>query len=115
MFSTAKLERLPESTAVVTFSGPLTLGTPLNMADSQVQAAIADGVTRMVFDLTEVDYVDSAGLSMVVSICGVLLHKHGAFRLCGVTPRVLTLLKFTKADSFLAIDKSREESLASLV
>jgi len=38
----------------------------LTLADSQVRAAIADGVNRLVFDLTGVDYVDSAGLGMIV-------------------------------------------------
>jgi anti-sigma B factor antagonist len=84
------------------------------MADSQVQAAIADGVTRMVFDLSNVDYVDSAGLGMLVYIYGALNEKNGTFRLCGVSQRVLSLFTLTKTDSFLTVDGSREESLAAL-
>jgi len=45
------------------------------MADSQVQAVIGDGVTRMVFDLPNVDYVDSAGLGMMVYVYGALNEK----------------------------------------
>ncbi len=114
MFVSATIERLPEATAVVTMSGPLALGTSLKVADSQVQAAIADGVTRMVLDLTSVDYVDSAGLGMLVCTYGALNEKKGSLRLCGVAPRVLSLLKITKTDSFLAIDGAREDSLAAL-
>ena len=114
MLLTANIEKLHEQTAVVTFSGPLTLGTSLKMADSQVQAAIADGVTRMVFDLSNVDYVDSAGLGMLVYIYGALNEKNGTFRLCGVSQRVLSLFTLTKTDSFLTVDGSREESLAAL-
>jgi anti-sigma B factor antagonist len=114
MLLTANIEKLHERTALVTFSGPLTLGTSLKMADSQVQAVIADGVTRMVFDLSHVDYVDSAGLGMMVCVYGALNEKSGAFRLCGVSPRVLSLLTLTKTDTFLTVDGSREESLAAL-
>lgn len=99
---------------MVTLSGPLTLGTSLKMADAQVQEAIAAGFNRMVFDLSSVDYVDSAGLGMLVFTYGTLHEKSGLLRLCGVCPRVLSLLKLTKTDGVLAMDASREESLAAL-
>ena len=87
----------------------------MTLADSQVRAAIADGVNRLVFDLTGVDYVDSAGLGMIVFFAsGSLREKNGVIRLCGVAPRVVSLLKLTKTDSFLPIDPGREESLAAL-
>ena len=114
MLMTATIERLPEAIAVVTVSGPMTLGTSLKIADSQVRAAIADGVTRLVFDLTGTDYVDSAGLGMIVYTSGLLSEKNGAVRLCGVAPRVASLLKLTKMESLLPIDAGREESLAAL-
>jgi len=114
MLLTATIESLPEDTAVVTFAGPMTLGASLKMADSQVHAAISGGVTRMVFDLTGVDYVDSAGLGMLVYFFGAMSQKSGILRLCGVNDRVMSLLRLTKTDSFLSIDGSRSDSLAAL-
>ncbi len=108
------IENLPKCIAVVTLSGGLTLGTSLKIVDSQIQAAITDGVTKMVIDLTYVEYVDSAGLGMLVYAHGTLNEKNGALRLCGVAARVMSLLKMTKTDSFLSVDPSREESLAML-
>jgi anti-anti-sigma factor len=61
-----------------------------------------------------VDYIDSAGLGMMVYVYGALNEKNGTFRLCGVSPRVLSILKLTKTDSFLNVDGCREESLAAL-
>jgi len=114
MIITASIERLPEETAVVTLSGPLTSGTSLKLADSQVQAAIAGGITRMVFDMTSVEYLDSAGIGIVMYTFGALKAKNGSLRLCGVNSRVLSLLKLINADKLLGIDGSREESLAAL-
>ncbi|HTW45992.1 MAG TPA: STAS domain-containing protein [Acidobacteriaceae bacterium] len=111
---TTSIERLANETAVVTFQGPLTLGTSLKVADSQVQAAIADGVSRMVFDLAGVDFVDSAGLGLLVYVYGVLSQKNGALRLCGVSQRVLTVFQLTKTDALLAVDGCRDDSLAAL-
>jgi anti-anti-sigma factor len=110
----ASIENLPQGIAVVKLSGGLTLGTSLKIADSQIQATIADGVTRMVIDLTDVEYVDSAGLGMLVYVYGTINEKKGALRLCGVDPRVLSLLKITKTDTFLPIDATCDESLAAL-
>jgi anti-sigma B factor antagonist len=108
------IESLPNGIAVVTLSGGLTLGTSLKIADSQIQAAIEDGVTKMVIDLTDVEYVDSAGLGMLMYAYGLLNDKKGVLRLCGVTPRVLSLLQMTKTDTFLPIDQNRDESLAAI-
>lgn len=99
---------------MVTLSGPLTMGSSLKLADSQVHAAVEDGVTKLVFDLTDVAFLDSAGLGMIVFVYGALNEKGGAVRLCGVAPRVMSLLKTTKTDGFLGIDKCREDSLAAL-
>jgi anti-sigma B factor antagonist len=108
------IEKLPEATAVITLSGHMTLGTSLKVADSQINGAISDGVTKMVLDLTGVDYMDSAGLGMLVYVYGAMREKSGTLRLCGVAERLRSLLQLTKTDTFLPIDASREESLAEL-
>lgn len=99
---------------MVKLSGGLTLGTSLKIADSQIQAAIENGVTRMVIDLTDVEYMDSAGLGMLMYAYGMVDEKKGKLRLCGVTDRLISLLKMTKTDTFLPIDSNRDESIAAL-
>jgi anti-anti-sigma factor len=108
------LEKLPEGTAVVTLSGRITSGSSLLQVDSQIRAAIANGVTRLAIDLTAVEYADSGGLGMLVFAYGAIAEKGGKMRVCGVTPRLLSLLKLTKTDTFLPMDLSRAESLAAL-
>jgi anti-sigma B factor antagonist len=110
----SSIEHLPEGIAVVRLSGGLTLGTSLKVADTQIQTAIASGVTRMVIDLSGVEYVDSAGLGMLMYAYGLLNEKQGTLRVCGVADRVMSLLKMTKTDSFLPIDTTCEESVAAL-
>lgn len=110
----ATIENLPKGIAIVTLSGGLTLGTSLKIADTQIQAAIEDGVTKMVIDLTDVEYADSAGLGMLMYTYGTLNEKKGSLRLCGLSPRVMSLLQMTKTDALLTIDRNREESLAAL-
>ena len=110
----ASIEKLPPSTAVVTLTGQMSLGTSLKVADSQIQGLITDGVSKLVIDLTAVDYMDSAGLGLIVYVFGSLREKNGSLRICGVAPRLHSLLQLTKTDTFLAIDQTRAESLAAL-
>jgi len=110
----ATIEKLPEAIAVVTLEGHMTLGSSLKLIDSQINAAIADGVTNMVIDMTGVDYLDSAGLGMLMYTYGTLNEKGGSLRLCGIAPRVMSLLKLTKTDAVLSIDRTRDESLVTL-
>ena len=110
----ATIEKFAAGPAVVTLAGSMTLGTSLKVADSQIHGLINEGVTKMVIDLTGVDYLDSAGLGMLVFVYGTLNENNGALRLCGVAPRVRTLLKVTQTDTVLTIDETREESLAAL-
>ena len=110
----ASIENLPNGIAIVSLSGGLTLGTSLKIADSQIQAAIEDGVTKLVIDLTDVEYADSAGLGMLMYTYGMLNEKKGSLRLCGVTSRVMSLLQMTQTDALLAIDENRDASVAAL-
>jgi anti-sigma B factor antagonist len=114
MLMTATIERLTGATAVVTLSGAVVLGTSLKAAEAQVQAVIAEGVSKLVIDLANVDHIDSAGLGMLVDIYGALSVKHGVLRLCGVAPNVLKLLQLTGTDGFLAVDASLEDALIAV-
>jgi len=109
-----EIVKVQEGVAVVSLQGQLTLGLNLKLVDSQVHAAIAEGATKLVFDLTGLDYIDSAGLGMMVFTYGTLNEKGGALRLCGVAPRIASVLKLTKTDELMGMDETREESLKAL-
>jgi anti-anti-sigma factor len=114
MLMTATIERVTGATAVLTLSGPLILGASLKAAEAQVRAVIAEGVSKLVVDLTSVDSIDSAGLGMLVYIYGALSEKHGLLRLCGVAPPVLKMLQLTGTSGFLAMDASLEDSFIAI-
>jgi anti-sigma B factor antagonist len=114
MISTATIEKLPDGAVVVNFSGRLTLGTSLKLIESQLQPLLEESASRVVFDMANVDYIDSAGLGMIVLFHGQISSRNGSLRLCGVNPTIRQLLAMTRTDSFLVIDDSREGSLASL-
>lgn len=110
----ARIETLPGRTAVITLIGTMTLGSSLKLVDSQVQSALSTGVTSIVFDLSAVDYADSAGLGLLVHTFGLMNEKGGSLRLCGVQPRLRAMMQTTRTDTILTLDASRDDSLAAL-
>jgi anti-sigma B factor antagonist len=111
---TASIDRQNGGPAVVTLAGHMTLGSSLSLVESQVRSAINSGADKVVLDLTAVDFVDSAGLGMLIHLYGSLSGRGGALRLCGVAPRIMSLLELTKTNTLLAVDGTLAESLAAL-
>lgn len=110
----ARLELLPGDAALFTLSGAMTMGQSLKAVDGQIQNALSAGILHMVLDLRGVEYADSAGLGLLVHTFGLLNERHGTLRLCGVQPRLRTMLHTTRTDTILTLDGSREDSLAAL-
>lgn len=107
-------KHIAPDTAVVTLTGSITLGTSLKIVDTQIQALIASGISKLVLDMTDVSYVDSAGLGVIVHSYGLTHERKGALRLCGVQERVATMLKMTRTTLFLSMDADAEASLAAI-
>jgi anti-sigma B factor antagonist len=110
---TASIEE-QDGCAVVVFTGRIMLGSSLSEVESRIRSAIASGIRKMVFDLSGVEFMDSAGLGMMVYTYGSLTAKGGALRLCSAGPRILWRLELTKTNTILAVDATLQESLAAL-
>src|ERR1035437_5604731 len=95
------VDTLNAASAVVAVHGSLTLGSNLKMVEGQVQQLIEEGVRKLVLDLTDCQYSDSAGLGFLIHTYGLVTGQGGTVRLCGVSERVMELLKMTKTDAML--------------
>jgi len=111
---TASIDRHADGCAVVTLSGPITAGSSLTLVESQLRSLISSGVHNVVINLTSVDFIDSAGLGMLVYAYGSLKSRGGALRLCGVAPRIMSLLELTNMTTLLVIDENLAVSVAAL-
>jgi anti-sigma B factor antagonist len=108
------VDQVAPDTAIVSLTGPLTLGTSLMTADNKLQGLIKTGTVKIVLDLTGVPYIDSAGLGAIVHAYGLAMELEGSMRLCGINDKVASLLKMTRMDSFLSSDPDVATSLAAL-
>ncbi len=62
-----------------------------------------------ILDLTEVPYMDSAGIGLILTYYGHCKKRNVKLCAAGVTPRVLQLFQLTKVDSVIPLAPTVEE------
>src|SRR5207248_1499516 len=77
-------------------SGRITLGAGASVLRDAVKSLVAGGAVRIVLDLSDVGYVDSAGIGELVSAYTSVTSQGGQFVLSGLQKRVRDLLQITK-------------------
>jgi anti-anti-sigma factor len=106
-------------TVVFRFSGPFTARTVFEcqspdavskMFDLQLMLPSGEPPAVNIFDLTDVPYMDSSGLGMVVRHYVRCQDKGVRFVAAGVNPRVLELFKLTNVDAVIPIIATVEEA-----
>ncbi len=82
---------------------------------ARVGSHLEAGTARLVLDLTAVEFVDSTGLSAILSAFRRLPADGGALALAGCRKPVFDLIKLTRLDRVLRLFDTAEEAVAGLV
>jgi anti-anti-sigma factor len=105
-FTIERKEGKAPGTVVFHFTGPFTARDMFASLSPEALRNLFESHTEVapalhIFDLTDVPYMDSIGLGMMVSQY-VRCHGKGMRMVAaGLTPRVLQLFKLTKVDTFI--------------
>lgn len=103
----------PGGIAVVAPSGRLTLGREAREFESAVAALIAQGERKLVLDCRELDYIDSAGLGVILASASNAKQAGAELRLANVGSRVMQVFKLTRTDTVLQVTANLETAAAS--
>jgi anti-sigma B factor antagonist len=88
--------RIDSGVAVLEFNGEVTLGQGAGLLRDTIVRALQQGHKKILLDLEEVSYIDSAGLGELVG-CRPLARAQGAeIKLVHLQKRVQGLLQITK-------------------
>ena len=112
MSLTSKVEPIADKQVVITVTGSMSAGPTRKVLDARMQNLVTNGVHTLVLDMTEVDFMDSSGLGLLMLVRSMLNKQDAMLRLCGTQGRVRALLRMTKTDTLLNLDESLEDSLA---
>jgi anti-anti-sigma factor len=104
---------LAPGTTVVAIEGEVTFSN-VGGLDQVLGGALAGGARNLVIDLTGVSFIDSSGLSALLTASAQARERDGAVALVLAQGEPPSIFRFRGVDRLLALYPSREAALAGL-
>ena len=89
-------ERAVGDVMVLDLKGRITLGEGDELLKDKVNSLINQGQKKLVLNLADVPYIDSAGLGEIVRTYTTVSRQGGSLKLLNLTKRITDLLSITK-------------------
>jgi anti-sigma B factor antagonist len=89
-------QRAVGDVTIVDLNGKMTLGEGDELLRDKVNSLIQQGQKKIILNLAEVPYIDSAGLGEVVRTYTTVSRQGGSLKLLSLTKRIQDLLAITK-------------------
>jgi anti-anti-sigma factor len=107
-------EVIDERTQVVSANGELHMSTAPKLGAHLTSALRHGGADRLVIDLTNVQFIDSTGLGVLLSILREVQHRGGRMTIAANNPTVLRLFAITGTDTTLRVLPDRGAALSAV-
>jgi len=98
---------------ILTLSGRVVLGEESNQLRTKLKDLLSKGKTRVVLDLAEVKYIDSAGLGTLVAGYTSAQNQGAAVKLANLTKKFDEQLHITKLVTVFDVYDSAEAAVKS--
>jgi anti-sigma B factor antagonist len=98
---------------VLDLKGRVTLGEGDELLKDKVNSLINQGQKKLVLNLAEVPYIDSAGLGEIVRTYTTVSRQGGSLKLLSLTKRITDLLSITKLLTVFETFESEQDAVKS--
>jgi anti-anti-sigma factor len=106
--------QLESGIVLLQVSGRLALGRESQRLE-MIAAQLADkGAPRVIVDLTQVEYIDSAGVGVLAMVSGRVKEAGGKMATVVTEGRVLNVLKLARVDGLLNVNAAMESAAAAV-
>jgi anti-sigma B factor antagonist len=105
--------RLLDCVEVVQINGRIELGEGSSAVREMVRDLLAKGRKQILFNLADVEYIDSAGLGVLVSSYTSVRNEGGELKLVYLTKKVENLLQMTRLYTVFDIYDDEDAALKS--
>jgi anti-sigma B factor antagonist len=102
-----------ESVTLLHLKGTLVAGSDTELLDSKMQELLKRGVTQILLDLGEVNYIDSSGIGALVRAYSSAQRENAALKLYRLTRRVHDVLQITRLSTVFEIFNDQGKAIAS--
>ena len=106
-------ERQVGDVMILDLKGKITLGEGDELLKDKVNSLVNQGHKKIVLNLADVPYIDSAGLGEVVRTYTTVSRQGGSLKLLNLTKRITDLLSITKLLTVFETYDSENEAVQS--
>jgi len=106
-------ERPTDGVMILDLKGKLTIGEDVELVKDKINSLIQQGEKKLLLNLAEVPYVDSAGLGEIVRTYTTVNRQGGSLKLLHLTKRIEDLLAITKLLTVFDTFDSEQEAISS--
>jgi anti-sigma B factor antagonist len=106
-------ERKVGDVVVLDLKGKITLGEGDELLKDKVNSLVNQGHKKIILNLADVPYIDSAGLGEVVRTYTTVSRQGGSLKLLNLTKRITDLLSITKLLTVFETFDSENEAVRS--
>ena len=106
-------ERAVGDVMVLDLKGKITLGEGDELLKDKVNSLVNQGHKKVILNLADVPYIDSAGLGEVVRTYTTVSRQGGSLKLLNLTKRITDLLSITKLLTVFETFDSENEAVRS--
>jgi anti-sigma B factor antagonist len=106
-------ERAVGDVVILDVKGRITLGDGDEVLKDKVNAVVGKGQKKILLNLADVPYVDSAGLGEIVRTYTTVSRQGGSLKLLNLTKRISDLLAITKLLTVFETFDSEPEAIKS--
>lgn len=98
---------------IIDLSGRLTMGEACAALRDEVRDQAAQGSLKILLNLADVTYIDSAGLGELTAAYTSIKNRGGALKLLSLTKRVHDLMQITKLYTVFDVYDVERDAIAS--
>ena len=106
-------QRAVGSVMILDLKGKITLGEGDEALKDKINSLILQGHKKMLLNLADVPYIDSAGLGEIVRTYSTVSRQGGQLKLVNLTKRITDLLMITKLLTVFETFDNEQEALKS--
>jgi anti-sigma B factor antagonist len=106
-------ERTNNGVVVLDLKGKITLGEGDELLKDKVNSLVNQGYKKIVLNLADVPYIDSAGLGEIVRTYTTVSRNGGSLKLLNLTKRITDLLSITKLLTVFETFDSENDAIRS--
>ena len=106
------MHRIEKDITILYPEGKIVLGDGDQELGEAVRQFLEQGARKVIINFSKVSYLDSSGVGELVGCYTTIKQQGGDLRICGLNPRISSLIKMTSLNSIFAVKDLEDEAIA---